>query len=109
MDKANTRKMNYKLYTSTRNKGLDSDSKRNMSTKGINEFSLSYNGHFIVDVKQDLNITDKALINTCDTIHDSNMLVAEFGKIGNDILDLKVGNTKTINNRTIQRIKRVRK
>jgi len=84
-------KMNYQLYSSGRNKGLDSDSKRNMLAKGIKEISIPYEGHFILDVKHELNITNPAIINTCETFEDVNLIKEVFGSIGEKILNLKKG------------------
>ena len=87
-------KMNYTLWTAERNSGLDSDSKNRMLSKGIKEISLPYADHFLVDVKQDYNITSPEIVNTCDVFDDVNMIVARLGKIGNDILQLPKGETK---------------
>ena len=99
-------KMNYTLWTVSKENGLDGDSKRNMNVKGIKEIILPYADHFIVDVKQDYNITSPDLVNTCDTIEDVNMIVARLGKIGNEILSLETGSTRQIKRQKMSREQR---
>jgi glycosyltransferase involved in cell wall biosynthesis len=89
--------MNYSLWTSRKNNGLDTDSKMNMTSKGIKEISLPYSEHFILDVKHELNITNPAIVNTSDTFLDVNEIIARFGSVGNDILDLQIKEVKQIN------------
>lgn len=89
--KATLERMNYKLYTSIRNKGLDSDSKRNMNAKGIEEISLSYNGHFMLDVKCENNITAPEIVNTCEVIEPIELLIEKLPNVGKRILELETG------------------
>jgi hypothetical protein len=95
--KATLERMNYKLYTSIRNKGLDSDSKRNMNTKGIEEISLSYDGHFMLDVKCDNNITAPEIVNTCEVMDSLELIIEKLPDVGERILKLESGK-KQINN-----------
>lgn len=90
-------KMNYNLWTPSANKGLDGDSKRNMIAKGIKEITVDYGGHFVLDVKHDLNITDPAIINTCQNFEVPTKLVEVFGEVGQKILSLSMGETRKIN------------
>lgn len=87
-------KMDYKLYQSERNQGLDTNSKINMLTNGIEEIRLSYDGHFIVDVKCEDNITSPEIIEIC-TIEDNPKRLNELHK---GILKLKTNGKQTINN-----------
>jgi hypothetical protein len=87
-------KMEYKLYQTDRNKGLDSNSRINMLTNGINEVSLSYNGHFIVDVKYEDNITSPEIIEICTISDDPKRL----NELHVSILKLKTNGNKIINN-----------
>jgi hypothetical protein len=87
-------KMEYKLYQSERNKGLDTNSKVNMLTNGIVEVSIPYNGHFIVDVKCEDNITSPEIIEIC-TISDNPKRLNELHK---GILKLKTKGNQIINN-----------
>jgi len=87
-------KMEYKLYQDERNKGLDTNSKFNMLTNGIVEVSLPYNGHFIVDVKCEDNITSPEIIEIC-TISDDPKRLNELHK---GILKLKTKGNQIINN-----------
>lgn len=87
-------KMNYKLYESERNKGLDSNSKVNMLANGIVEVSLPYNGHFIVDVKCENNITSPEIIESCSISDDPKRL----NELHKGILKLKPKGNKIINN-----------
>jgi len=87
-------KMNYKLYESDRNKGLDSNSKVNMLANGIVEVSLPYNGHFIVDVKCENNITSPEIIESC-SISDEPKRLNELHK---GILKIKPKGNQIINN-----------
>ncbi len=89
--------MDYKLWARNLNSGLDSDSKRNMERKKIKEVHLPYDEHFILDVKVDNNITNPAIVNTCDEYYDIALLEEILGPIAKEILALKPG-TKTINN-----------
>lgn len=98
-------KMDYQLWNRYKNSGLDGDSKNRMLAKGIEEVKLSYKGHFVVDVKQDYNITAPELVNTCDTIEDENMIIAELGAIGNEILALKEGTSRQIRKGIVNVIK----
>lgn len=92
--KPTLQKMNYTLWTNSKNSGLDTDSKKRMLSKGIKEVSMDYDCHFIVDIKQDNNITNPAIVNTCDKIEDVNMIISELGNIGNEILALPKGTIK---------------
>lgn len=87
-------KMDYKLYQPERNKGLDSNSKINMLANGIVEVAIPYNGHFIVDVKCEDNITSPEIIEIC-TIEDDPKRLNELHK---GILKLKTKGNQTINN-----------
>lgn len=87
-------KMNYKLYESERNKGLDSNSKVNMLANGIIEVSLPYNGHFIVDVKCEDNITSPEIIEICSISDDPKRL----NELHKGILKLKPKGNQIINN-----------
>ncbi len=87
-------KMEYKLYQDERNKGLDTNSKFNMLTNGIKEVRLPYNGHFIVDVKCEDNITSPEIIEIC-TISDDPKRLNEL-HVG--ILKLKTKGNQIINN-----------
>ena len=64
--KPTLKRMEYELYQPNRNSGLDSNSKANMLSKGIEEIRLSYEGHFMVDVKCEDNITSPLIIKTCE-------------------------------------------
>ena len=97
--------MDYKLYSKYKVKGLDSDSKTNMLSKGIKEISLPYAEHFILDVKHELNITNPAILETCDTFTDPHEIVGRFGNIGNDILDLSIKDFQQINNIVLKKNK----
>ena len=87
-------KMEYKLYQSERNKGLDTNSKVNMLANGIVEVSSPYNGHFIVDVKCEDNITSPEIIEIC-TISDDPKRLNELHK---GISKLKTKGNQIINN-----------
>ena len=103
--KPTLKKMNYTLWTKTKNIGLDTDSKNRMLSNGIEEVKLSYDGYFILDVKQDYNITSPNLVNTCDTFNDPQMIIAELGSIGNDILALEKGDIKQIKREKMKKVK----
>lgn len=94
--KATLEAMNYTLWSAERNNGLDSDSKKRMLSKGVKEISLSYGDNFLLDVKQDYNITSPELVNTGKENYDVNYVVAKLGVIGNDILALQKGEIKQI-------------
>ena len=83
--------MKYKIYSDGLNKGLDNNSKQNMLSNGIKEIAIPYEGHFILDVKHELNITSPNIINTCETFESVNLIKQEFGKVGEKILNLKKG------------------
>jgi hypothetical protein len=87
-------KMDYKLYQSERNKGLDTNSRVNMLANGIVEVSIPYNGYFIVDVKCEDNITSPEIIEIC-TIEDEPKRLNELHK---GILKLKTNGNPIINN-----------
>jgi hypothetical protein len=87
-------KMEYKLYQDERNKGLDTNSKFNMLNNRIKEVRLPYNGHFIVDVKCEDNITSPEIIEIC-TISDDPKRLNEL-HVG--ILKLKTKGNQIINN-----------
>lgn len=89
-------KMNYNIWTDSKNNGLDTDSKNNMAKKGIKEVSLPYNGHFILDVKQDCNITNPKIVKTCNKVEGVNLINKKLGVISKEILSLKVGDTRQI-------------
>lgn len=83
------KELDCKPWNESRNRGLDTSSSKNVAEKGFNHISLSYLGHFILDVKDDLNITHRSLVATCDSIEKSNRIQDELGEIGIKILSLK--------------------
>ena len=95
--------MNYKLWTSFKNRGLDSDSKTRMLSKGIKEITIDYGEHFILDVKQGYNITNPAIVNTGYVDCDISIIKEKLGVISNDILSLKPLDVKQIYSKRIMR------
>lgn len=94
--KATLRKMKYKLWSDDKPNGLDSDSKRRMLSKGIKEVAVAYGKKFLLDVKQDNNITDPKIVETGKNDHDVNIIKSKLRDVGSRILDLKPGKVQKI-------------
>jgi hypothetical protein len=81
--------LNYKPWNEEKNRGLDTSSSNNVLNNGFEHISLDYSGHFILDVKDDLNITHRSIVSTCEHIENSIRISNELGDIGLSILSLK--------------------
>jgi hypothetical protein len=95
-------RMDYKLYQTERNSGLDTNSKDNMINNGVEEIRLPYEGHFIVDVKCEDNITHPLIVKTCSIDCDIEIL----NDIHEGILKLIPKGNAQIKNPIIQPIMR---
>lgn len=82
-------KMGYKVWTGTRKRAMDGDSQKRLELQGINEVLIPLEGHFIIDVKLENNLTSQDIVNTGHKEHNKGTLRHRLGKIGQDILNLK--------------------
>lgn len=81
-------KMNYKVWSDNRVKGLDGDSEKRLKSKGIKEIILPLDNHFIIDVKVDSNITSQDVALTGKVEHSLDVITTQLKDVGADILKL---------------------
>jgi len=65
--------LNYKPWTGSANKGLDSNCSKNVKKKGFKEVVLPYSS-LILDVKHESNISSHSIMKSCKTVCDLSLI-----------------------------------
>ena len=82
--------VNYKPWNESRNSGLDLCAQHTLEIAGAEHKTLDYKGHFILDVKQQENITTPEYVDNFTEV-DIKEIEVLGKKTASDILDLKPG------------------
>lgn len=92
--------LNYLIWDNTRAKGLDADAARRCASKGITPEWVELGDHFLIDAKVEDNITSHDVVLLRDTKHPLTIM-KRLGKIGDDILNMELGNERIYSNKEL--------